>query len=121
MSLFGRAFHAENENHPVFRDFLAGELMTAEEYTAVQGYILGGARFFEPETDPETLTPKELLRQLVNTPFSVCTATSPRLRSSIIRWACAVRQQAANIDNSNFFFMILSLMNGSFFTVCFLI
>ena len=77
MSLFGRAFHAENEDHPVFRDFLAGELMTAEEYTAVQGYILGGARFFEPETDPETLTPKELLRQLVNThiaPSPLCRA-----------------------------------------------
>lgn len=77
MSLFGRAFHAENEDHPVFRDFLAGELMTAEENTAVQGYILGGARFFEPETDPETLTPKELLRQLVNThiaPSPLCRA-----------------------------------------------
>lgn len=51
--------------------------MTAEEYTAVQGYILGGARFFEPETDPETLTPKELLRQLVNThiaPSPLCRA-----------------------------------------------
>ncbi len=77
MSLFGRAFHAENEDHPVFRDFLARELMTAEEYTAVQGYILGGAQFFEPETDPETLTPKELLRQLVNThiaPSPLCRA-----------------------------------------------
>lgn len=77
MSLFGRAFHAENEDHPVFRDFLAGELMTAEEYTAVQGYILGGARFFEPETDPKMLTPKELLRQLVNThiaPSPLCRA-----------------------------------------------
>ena len=30
MSSFGRAFHAENEEHPVFRDFLAKELMTPE-------------------------------------------------------------------------------------------
>ena len=35
MSSFGRAFHAENEEHPVFADYLAKELMTAEEYTAV--------------------------------------------------------------------------------------
>ena len=49
MSSFGRAFHAENEEHPVFADYLAKELMTAEEYTAVQNYILGGAQFFEPE------------------------------------------------------------------------
>ena len=51
MSSFGRAFHAENEEHPVFRDFLAKELMTEEEYAAVQNYILGGAQFFEPEID----------------------------------------------------------------------
>ena len=38
MSSFGRAFHAENEEHPVFADYLAKELMTAEEYTAVQNY-----------------------------------------------------------------------------------
>ena len=51
MSSFGRAFHAENEEHPVFADYLAKELMTAEEYTAVQNYILGGAQFFETEID----------------------------------------------------------------------
>ena len=37
MSSFGRAFHAENEEHPVFTDHLVKELMTAEEYAAVQG------------------------------------------------------------------------------------
>ena len=52
MSSFGRTFHTENEEHPVFRDFLAKELMTAEEYTGVQNYILGGVQFFEPEIDP---------------------------------------------------------------------
>lgn len=61
MSSFGRAFHAENEEHPVFADYLAKELMTAEEYTVVQNYILGGAQFFEPEIDPAALQPKELL------------------------------------------------------------
>ena len=52
MSAFGRAFHAENEDHPVFADHLAKNLMTEEEYAAVQGYIRGGAQFFEPEIDP---------------------------------------------------------------------
>ena len=61
MSSFGRAFHAENEEHPVFADQLAKNLMTAEEYAAVQGYILGGAQFFEPEIDPADLQTKELL------------------------------------------------------------
>ena len=31
MSAFGRAFHAENEEHPVFADHLAKNLMTEEE------------------------------------------------------------------------------------------
>jgi hypothetical protein len=41
MSSFGRAFHAENEDHPVFADHLAKELMTAEEYAEMmraEGY-----------------------------------------------------------------------------------
>ncbi|WP_455058403.1 hypothetical protein [Jutongia sp.] len=36
MSSFGRAFHAENEEHPVFEDHFAKKLMTAEEYAAIQ-------------------------------------------------------------------------------------
>ena len=47
MSSFGRAFHAENEEHPVFADHLAKELMTAEEYAAVltgtKQYVMLGA------------------------------------------------------------------------------
>lgn len=58
MSSFGRAFHAEDEEHPVFADHLAKKLMTEEEYTAVQSYLLGGAQFFEPEIDPAALQPK---------------------------------------------------------------
>ena len=61
MSSFGRAFHAEQEGHPVFRDVLAKELMTEEEYAAVQGYVLGGAQFFEPELDPAKCEPEDLI------------------------------------------------------------
>ena len=78
MSLFARAFHTENEEHPVFADYLAKELMTAEEYSAVQGYILGGAQFFKPEIDPAAWEPKELLRRLVN----VHIAPSPLCRAA---------------------------------------
>ena len=78
MSSFGRAFHAENEDHPVFADHLAKELMTADEYAAVQGYVLGGAQFFEPEIDPAKQEPKELLRRLVN----VHIAPSPLCRAA---------------------------------------
>ena len=89
MSSFGRAFHAENEEHPVFGDHLAKELMTAEEYAAVQGYILSGAQFFEPEADPAKQEPKELLRRLVNVhiaPSPLCRAayTEQALKSAVL-------------------------------------
>lgn len=89
MSSFGRAFHAESEEHPVFADHLAKELMTADEYAAVQGYILGGAQFFEPEIAPAEQTPKELLRQLINThiaPSPLCRAayTERALKAAVL-------------------------------------
>jgi len=89
MSSFGRAFHAENEEHPVFADHHAKELMTAEEYSAVQGYILSGAQFFEPEIDPAKQKPKELLRQLVNVhiaPSPLCRAayTEQALKAAVL-------------------------------------
>lgn len=77
MSSFGRAFHTENEVHPVFVDPLAKELMTAEEYEAVQGYILNGTHFFEPDLDTSGLTDKEIVRLLVNkhiAPSPLCRA-----------------------------------------------
>lgn len=47
MSSFGRAFHAGNEDHPVFADHLAKELIIAEEYAAVltgtKQYVMLGA------------------------------------------------------------------------------
>ena len=89
MSAFGRAFHAENEEHPVFADYLAKNLMTEEEYAAVQGYILGGAQFFEPEIDPAEQTTKELLRKLINmhiAPSPLCRAayTEKALKTAVL-------------------------------------
>lgn len=66
MSAFGRAFHAENETHPVFNDFAAKNLMTDEEYEAVKKYILGGAKFFEPELDFGRVSEREVLRKIIN-------------------------------------------------------
>ena len=89
MSSFGRAFHAENEEHPVFADHLAKKLMTEEEYAAVQSYILSGAQFFEPEIAPAALQPKDILRRLVNVhiaPSPLCrtTYTEKVLKSAVL-------------------------------------
>lgn len=78
-----------DEEHPVFADYLAKELMTAEEYAAVQSYLLGGAQFFEPEIAPAEQTPKELLRQLINThiaPSPLCRAayTEKALKTAVL-------------------------------------
>ncbi len=78
MSAFGRAFHAENEEHPVFRDFFAKELMTVEEYDAMQSYVLSGASFFEPEIDWSQYERREILRYIVN----VHLAPSPLCRAA---------------------------------------
>lgn len=63
--------------------------MTAEEYAAVQSYLLGGAQFFEPEIAPAEQTPKELLRQLINThiaPSPLCRAayTEKALKAAVL-------------------------------------
>ena len=89
MSSFGRAFHAENEKHPIFSDILAKDLMTEEEYCAVQGYILGGAKFFEPEIDPAKQNPKEILKKIINAhiaPSPLCRAayTEQALKTAVL-------------------------------------
>lgn len=78
MSSFGRVFHAENEEHPVFKDHFAKKLMTAEEYADIQGYILDGVQFFEPDIAPAKQESTELLRRIVN----VHIAPSPLCRAA---------------------------------------
>ena len=67
MSAFGRAFHTENEDSPVFADTKARELMTDEEYTAIGNYILGGIDFFAPEKKGTFESDEDALRYLVYT------------------------------------------------------
>ncbi len=78
MSAFGRAFHAQNDRHPVFNDFLAKDLMTHKEYENVKGYILSGAKFFEPDIDLAKIRQNELVGRLVN----VHIAPSPLCRAA---------------------------------------
>lgn len=67
MSAFGRAFHAENAQNPIFADTKARELMTDDEYTAIGNYILGGIDFFAPEKKGTFESDKDALRYLVHT------------------------------------------------------
>lgn len=76
MSAFARAYHAETEARPVFRDTLAKALMPPEEYDAVRGYLLSGAAFSEPQLEKllerhgfliyELLTPADIQRSMID-------------------------------------------------------
>lgn len=77
MSAFARAFHFENENHPVFADTLAKKLMTDDEYKMIEKYILGGIDFFAPEKKNTFASGTEAVRYIVNTqlaPTPLCRA-----------------------------------------------
>lgn len=63
--------------------------LTAEEYAAIQGYILDGAQFFEPEIAPAKQEPTELLRRIVNVhiaPSPLCRAvyTEKALKAAVL-------------------------------------
>lgn len=49
MSAFGRAYHTQNAENPIFPDTKVRELMTDEEYNMIAGYILSGIDFFAPD------------------------------------------------------------------------
>lgn len=77
MSAFGRAFHAENEEYPVFNDCMAKKLMSNDEYNMLSGYILSGIDFFAPEKKNGFKSDKEALSYIVNThiaPTPLCRA-----------------------------------------------
>lgn len=55
MSAFGRAFHVENEEHPVFADHHSKELMTAEEYLSAEAIDAMLSSLFELCADGSAL------------------------------------------------------------------
>jgi methyltransferase (TIGR00027 family) len=67
MSAFGRAYHAEHAEKPIFADSKARELMTDEEYSMISAYILGGMDFFAPDKKDSFANSDEALAYLVNT------------------------------------------------------
>mgnify|MGYP004668678095 CR=1 FL=1 len=77
MSAFGRAFHAENEQNPIFADTMAKQLLTDEEYNLIGNYILQGIDFFAPDKKGNFKSEKDELRYLVNTQI----APTPLARS----------------------------------------
>ena len=67
MSAFGRAYHTQNAENPIFPDTKVRELMTDEEYSMIAGYILSGIDFFAPDKKDSFANNEEILKYLVNT------------------------------------------------------
>ena len=76
MSAFAGVYHAEAEARPVFRDTLAKDLMTPEEYDTVRGYLLSGSSFSDSQLEKllerhgfliyELLTPADIQRSMID-------------------------------------------------------
>ena len=67
MSAFGRAYHTQNAENPIFPDTKVRELMTDEEYSMIANYILSGLNFFAPDKKDSFANNEEILKYLVNT------------------------------------------------------
>ena len=67
MAAFGRAYHAETAQTPIFADTVAKKLMTDHEYQMIANYILGGIDFFAPEKKDIFKDDTETMRYLINT------------------------------------------------------
>lgn len=78
MSAFGRAWHTEHEENPIFADYKAKALLTDEEYKMMNTYILSGIDFFAPEKKGASKDDTETMRYLINTHI----APTPLCRSA---------------------------------------
>ena len=78
MSAFGRAWHTEYEENPIFADYKAKTLLTDEEYKMMSTYILSGIDFFAPEKKGAFKDDTETMRYLINTHI----APTPLCRSA---------------------------------------
>ena len=78
MSAFGRAWHTEHEENPIFADYKAKALLTDEEYKTMSTYIHSGIDFFAPEKKGAFKDDTETMRYLINTHI----APTPLCRSA---------------------------------------
>ena len=78
LSAFGRAWHTEHEENPIFSDHKAKTLLSDEEYKMMSTYVLSGIDFFAPEKKDIFKDDTETMRYLINTHI----APTPLCRSA---------------------------------------
>lgn len=67
LSAFGRAYHTEKADAPIFKDTVAKRLLRDGEYQRIADHILGGMDFFAPEKKGTFATEDDALDYLVHT------------------------------------------------------
>lgn len=73
LSAYGRCYHSENEQNPIFKDGIVKKLFTKEEYNSISNYVLSGKDFFCPDMNFEN--DRQALSHIINTqiaPTPVC-------------------------------------------------
>ena len=70
ISSFGRAYHNEKDTPIIFRDPVARQLMTDDEYTQIAAYMIGGIDFFAPEKKNDFTDKGDMLKWVVQTQIS---------------------------------------------------
>ena len=105
MSAFGRAYHTQNAENPIFPDTKVRELMTDEEYSMIAGYILSGIDFFAPDKKDSFANNEEILKYLVNpqiapTPLASAAFCEDALKASaFVQWRSETSMRhCADID-----------------------
>lgn len=77
ISAFARAYHYENSQNPVFCDFAAKKLFTAEEYEQIKGLLLDGSNYYIAAENAADMTEKQKLDLIVDyylSPNPLCRA-----------------------------------------------
>ncbi|PJW22439.1 SAM-dependent methyltransferase [Geobacillus thermodenitrificans] len=80
MSCFVRAYHTEHDTPVIFRDDMARQLITDEEYKQIQTFLANGLGFFAPERLDAFSSDEEKVKWIVQTQL----APTPIARAAYI-------------------------------------
>jgi len=70
VSAFGRAYHSLNDEPKIFNDYLAGKMITDEEFKNISKNMIEGIKFFNPEDEDIYKNEESMLKWIVQTQIS---------------------------------------------------
>ncbi len=70
VSAFGRAYHSLNDEPKIFNDYLAGKMITDEEFKNISKNMIEGIKFFNPEDENIYKNEESMLKWVIQTQIS---------------------------------------------------